>query len=134
MRPYLVDRIVREGAVVRTIEPEVAAIPISPKTAAQVRSMLVSVVDNGFDKARIARYDVAGKTGTAQIADPEGGYLEDEYIHSFAGFVPGYEPRFTIVIVIERPQGVTFASDSLSPVFREIALFLINYYRIPPTR
>jgi cell division protein FtsI/penicillin-binding protein 2 len=96
--------------------------------------MLVSVVDKGFDKARIARYDVAGKTGTAQIASPEGGYLEGQYNHTFAGFAPAYDPRFTIVIRMERPQGITFAADSLSPAFRDIALFLLNYLNVPPTR
>lgn len=135
LRPYLVERIVRDGTVIFQAEPEIASIPIRQATAAQIREMLTSVVDNGFDKARIPRYDVAGKTGTAQIADPHGGYLEDEYIHSFAGFIPSKgEPQYTIVITMERPKGVTFASDSLSSVFKEIALFLINYYRIPPTR
>lgn len=135
MKPYVVDRIVRGDEVLYEAMPEVVGIPIKQSTAASLRAMLTSVVDNGFDKARIPRYDVAGKTGTAQIADPEGGYLEDEYIHSFAGFIPSTsDAQYTIVIIIERPHGVTFASDSLSPVFKEIALFLINYFRIPPTR
>jgi cell division protein FtsI/penicillin-binding protein 2 len=134
MRPYVVDRVIRESTLVSETEPEIVGIPISKKTADQMRTMLVSVVDNGFDKARIARYDVAGKTGTAQIADPEGGYLEEEHIHSFTGFIPGTDPQYTIVVVLERPKGVTFAADSLSPVFKDIATFLINYYRIPPTR
>ncbi|HXV26772.1 MAG TPA: penicillin-binding protein 2 [Candidatus Paceibacterota bacterium] len=134
MKPYIVDRVVRDGAVLYDAVPEVAGIPFSQKTAGQVRDMLVSVVDNGFDKARIPRYDVAGKTGTAQIAGPSGGYLEDEYIHSFAGFIPASAPQFTIIIVMERPRGVTFAADSLSSVFRDLATFLIHYYGIPPTR
>jgi len=135
LRPYVVERIISDGEVTYRAEPEVVGIPIRTTTAADLRTMLTGVVDRGFDKARIPRYHVAGKTGTAQIADPQGGYLEDEYIHSFAGFIPSTDDaRFTIVIVMERPQGVTFASDSLSSVFKDIAQFLINYYRIPPTR
>ena len=135
LKPYVVDSIIRDDLVVYQAEPETVGIPIRQSTARQLQVMLTSVVDNGFDKARIPRYDVAGKTGTAQIADPEGGYLEDDHIHSFAGFFPSTtEARYTVVIILERPKGVTFASDSLSPVFKDIALFLINYFRIPPTR
>ena len=108
--------------------------PFTEKVAHQLRDMLVSVVDKGFDKARIARYDVAGKTGTAQIASPEGGYLEKEYNHSFVGFAPASNPQFTILIKLERPQGVTFAADSLTPAFHDMAVFLLNYLNVSPTR
>jgi cell division protein FtsI/penicillin-binding protein 2 len=134
MRPYVVA-LVRDayGTTVDT-KPEIIGTPFSAKTAATLRTMLTSVVDNGFDKARIQRYDVAGKTGTAQIASPKGGYLEGQYNHSFVGFVPASNPKFVILIRIEKPQGITFAADSLSPVFKDVALFLINYLNIPPTR
>ena len=65
-------------------EPKILGQPIADKTAIEMKSMLTNVIDNGFDRARISGYDVAGKTGTAQISDPEeGGYLE-EFIHNFA--------------------------------------------------
>lgn len=134
MKPYIVDRIISEGGKEEVTEPEIMSIPISEKTAARVSSMLVSVVDNGFDKARITGYDVAGKTGTAQIPDDTGGYSKDQYIHDFVGFVPASNPRFTIFIKIDKPQGIAFASDSLSPTFKRISEFLIRYYNIPPTR
>lgn len=135
MRPYVVARVRDQHGEVSETKPEVIGTPFLAKTAATLREMLVSVVDNGFDKARIPRYDVAGKTGTAQIADPvNGGYLEKQYNHSFVGFAPASNPKFTILIKIERPQGVTFAADSLSPVFKDIALFLLNYLNVPPTR
>lgn len=134
MRPYIVEKIVRGGGVVEVTEPKIEAIPIKEKTAAQLRSMLTSVVDNGFDKARVAGYDVAGKTGTAQIASSAGGYVEGEFIHNFLGFAPSFNPKFTILIRIDRPQGITFAADSLSPAFGELTQFLLNYYSIPPTR
>jgi len=133
MKPYIVDRIITEGKEIIT-QPEVMGIPISEKTSAKLKAMLVNVVDIGFDKARIKGYEVAGKTGTAQIPNTEGGYLEDQYIHNFLGFAPAQNPRFTILIKIDKPQGITFAADSLSPTFKEIAAFLLNYYNIPPTR
>ena len=134
MRPYVVERIIKEGGEQEVTGPEIVTIPISEKTATKLKTMLVSVVDNGFDKARISGYDIAGKTGTAQIPDGKGGYQENEYIHDFVGFAPAFDPKFVILIKIDRPQGITFAADSLSPTFREIAAYLINYYNIPPTR
>ena len=134
MKPYLVDQIVYESGKVKETEPEIVSIPISEKTSEKIRSMLVSVVDNGFDKARIRGYDVAGKTGTAQIPSPSGGYEKDVFIHNFLGFAPASNPKFVILIKMDRPQGITFAADSLSPTFRDITQFLINYYNIPPTR
>ncbi len=135
MRPLIVSAVRDAQGAVTPVDPEVIGTPFSAKTAATLRTMLTSVVDKGFDKARIARYDVAGKTGTAQIADPvHGGYLEKQYNHSFVGFAPASNPRFTILIKMERPQGITFAADSLSPVFKDIALFLLNYLNVPPTR
>jgi cell division protein FtsI/penicillin-binding protein 2 len=134
MRPYLVDKIVKENGEEIVTKPEVVSIPISEKTASKLQSMLVSVVDNGFDKARIDGYDIAGKTGTAQIPDQQGGYVEGEFIHNFLGFAPAYNAKFVILIKVDKPQGITFAADSLSPVFKDMASFLINYYGIPPTR
>ena len=128
------EKIVQESGEQISIAPEVVGIPISEKTAYKLQSMLISVVDKGFDKARIKGYDVAGKTGTAQIADSKGGYLEDQFIHNFLGFVPGHDARFVVMVKVDRPQGVTFAADSLSPVFRDISQFLIQYYNVPPTR
>lgn len=134
MRPYIVDRIIKEGGKQIVSQPEIISIPISEKTAIKLQTMLVSVVDNGFDKARISGYDVAGKTGTAQIPDGSGGYSEEEFIHNFVGFAPAYDAKFTILIKMDRPKGIAFAADSLSPTFKEIAAFLLNYYNIPPSR
>ena len=134
MRPYVVEKIIKEGGSEEVTTPEVISIPISEKTSAKLKSMLVSVVDNGFDKARIKGYDIAGKTGTAQIPDGKGGYTENEYIHDFLGFAPAFDPKFVILLKIDRPKGITFAADSLSPTFRELTQFLINYFKIPPTR
>jgi cell division protein FtsI/penicillin-binding protein 2 len=135
MRPYVVAAVRDEHGTVTRTEPEVIGTPFTARTAATLRQMLVSVVDNGFDKARIPRYDIAGKTGTAQIADPtKGGYLEGRYNHSFVGFAPASNPKFVILIKMERPQGITFAADSLSPVFKDMSLFLLNYLNIPPSR
>jgi cell division protein FtsI/penicillin-binding protein 2 len=134
MKPYVVEKIIKDGGEELITKPEIISIPFSEKTSDKLRTMLVGVVDNGFDKARIKGYDIAGKTGTAQIPDGKGGYDEKEFIHDFLGFAPAHDPKFVILIKMDRPHGIAFAADSLSPTFREVAQFLINYYKIPPTR
>lgn len=134
MKPYIVDKVISEGGQETAAKPEVIGIPFSEKTAAKVKTMLVSVVDNSFAKVRIKGYDIAAKTGTAQIPDGKGGYAEGVYIHDVMGFAPAYDARFVILIKLDRPQGVTYASDTLSATFKDIASYLLNYYNVPPTR
>ncbi|MEK7151763.1 MAG: penicillin-binding transpeptidase domain-containing protein, partial [Patescibacteria group bacterium] len=135
MKPYVVKEIIRSDGSSITTKPVVLGAPIKEQTSVEIKTMLVDVVDKGFDKARINGYDVAGKTGTAQIPDPSGGYLEDEqFIHDFVGFAPAYSPKFVILIKMNKPRGIKFAADSLSPVFGDIARYLIRYFNIPPTR
>lgn len=135
MVPYIVDEIVYSDGSRKKTEPQKVKKVISDQTAAQVASMMSSVVENGHSKsARLSHHYAAGKTGTAQIADNEkGGYSEEE-VHNFVGFVPAFSPRYSILVKIEKPQGVRFASESTAPVFREIADFLVNYYQIEPDK
>ncbi len=134
MRPYVTAKILTEGGGEKVTEPEIIGIPMTEKTATKLQTMLTSVVDHGFDKARIPGYDVAGKTGTAQIPNEKGEYDAENVIHSFAGFAPSYNAKFVVFIKMDRPQGIAFAADSLSPVFKEIAAYLLRYYNVPPTR
>ncbi len=135
MWPHVARQIVKSDGSIENIVPKIINSPITEKTAKLMQSMLVDVVDKGFDKARINGYHVAGKTGTAQIPDSSGGYLDnDRFIHNFVGFAPAYDARFTILIKIDKPKGIKFAADSLSPVFGDVAGYLIRYFNIPPTR
>jgi cell division protein FtsI/penicillin-binding protein 2 len=77
---------------------------------------------------------VAAKTGTAQMAQPGGGYYADQYFHSFFGYFPSYNPRFIILLYTIKPQGVQYASETLTNTFVDLVHFLINYYDIPPDR
>lgn len=135
MWPHLVKEIVHPDGTKIEVKPKIIGAPITEKTADQLKSMLVDVVEKGFDKARVSGYDIAGKTGTAQIPDPKGGYLtNDKFIHNFVGFAPAYSPKFVVLIKMDKPKGIKFAADSLSPVFGDIARFLIRYFNIPPTK
>ena len=109
---------------------------ISQKTAAQLTAMLVSVVENGFGKAaKIPGYYIAGKTGTAQVSFSalgidKSGYSE-KTIQTFAGFTPAFNPRFLVLVKLDNPKTKT-AEYSATPIFRELAKYIIDYYQIPP--
>jgi cell division protein FtsI/penicillin-binding protein 2 len=134
MKPYLVDEIIGADGDKKEIQPTVVRRVISPETASKITTMLVSTVNNGYDKIKLKGYDVAGKTGTAQIPDPKtGGYLDpSQTIHTFVGWAPAYDPKFIILLKMDRPKGIDFASNSLAPSFANITRYLLNYYEIPP--
>lgn len=134
MRPYVIDEIRQsDGTVVKT-DPTITRQVIQEKTAATVAGMLVNVVRNGHgQKAGVPGYFIAGKTGTAQVPDPSrGGYLKDATIGTFAGFGPVEDPKFVMVVKIDRPRDVQFAESSAAPLFGELARFLLSYYHVSP--
>ena len=132
MKPFLVNKVIRNEEE-KTTEPEVLAQPITALTASRVTAMMVSVADNSFDKKMaVPGYSVAGKTGTAQIPSKDGSGYSDQTIHSVVGFAPAYDPAFIGIIKVDNPHGIRFAADSVTPTFKEIASFILQYYRIPP--
>ncbi|MBU1136806.1 penicillin-binding protein 2 [Patescibacteria group bacterium] len=133
MRPYVVEKKIWPDGREEITQPQEIRQVISAPTAATLTKMLVSVVDNGYGKpARISNYSIAGKTGTAQIPDLQNGGYSEETIHSFVGFAPAFNPEFVILIKMDKPSGIRFASDSVSPVFKKLASYLFGYLEIPP--
>ncbi len=132
MKPKVVDQIFSANGSKKYIQSKKIRRVISEDTANKVKKMLVSVVENGFDKAQIPGYFVGGKTGTAQIPSPDGKGYSDEVIHSFVGFAPAYDAKFSVLVILEKPQDVKYASQSLTETFREVVRYLLNYYEIPP--
>jgi len=109
---------------------------IRPESANELTRMLVNVVDDALVEGKYKRehYSVAAKTGTAQIADPSGGYYDDRYLHSFFGYFPAYDAKYLIFLYTVEPKGVRYASQTLTKPFDDIVSFLINYYEVPPDR
>ena len=133
MRPYLVAEQVSADGQREIIQPKIRGEAISPEVAATLTQMLVDSVANGFAKqAGVPGYRIAGKTGTAQISNPEGGYFEDRSLHSFIGFGPADDPQFVVLILLNSPQGVSFASIAVAPAFRDVAKYLLDHYHIAP--
>jgi cell division protein FtsI/penicillin-binding protein 2 len=123
----------RRGVIVPAELPTKSGI-ISTETSAKVRGMLQSVVDHGpYGHARVAGYSIGGKTGTAQIADNTGNYSETDFTHTFMGFFPVDAPRFIILVKLDKPTSAPFAESTVGPVFHDLAQYIFNYYKIPPT-
>lgn len=133
VKPYLVDKIIKSSGEEISSQAKTRGEVISSETASKLTGMLVSVVERGHGKkAKVSGYSIAGKTGTAQIPNPEGGYFEDRHIGSFGGFFPADDPQFTLTVKLDNPKNVEWAESSAAPVFGDIAAWLLNYYEIPP--
>lgn len=132
MKPYIVKEIIKPDGTKEVFTPKIIREVISPQTAAKLSGMMVSVVEKGSGyKAKIKGYRVAGKTGTAEVPKPGGGYYSQKSIHSFAFFAPADDPKFVGFIKINNPQR-RFASATTPPMASEICQFLFNYFKIPP--
>ncbi len=111
---------------------------VSPETAREVTSLLAGVVQEGGtgELASVPGYQIAGKTGTARIAQPGGGYLDEEgnvhLLTSFAGYLPAGNPELSIIVMIEEPEGDASGGRIAAPLFGEISNFALAHFRIPP--
>ena len=139
MRPVLVRRVVdpASGATLHEGEPTPVRRAVSRETAALMTRWLTAVVedpDGTGKKARLAGWSAAGKTGTAQKADPvTRRYSVDKRFSSFVGFAPAENPRITIGVFIDEPRGEVYGGDLAAPVFREVAEHALRMLGVPPT-
>jgi cell division protein FtsI/penicillin-binding protein 2 len=135
MQPYIVSKIVSASGQTNQTQSKIITQVIRPDTASKVSQMLVSVVDNGNGKpARVTGYSIAGKTGTAQVPSPNGGYYSDRFNGSFAGFAPASNAKFAMIIRMDHPKAVAWAEDSAAPAFGVMAKWLFDYMDIAPDR
>lgn len=135
-KPYIVAEVIYPDGSREVTKPQAVRQVLKPQTSRMISAMMVNVVERGHGKrAGVPGYYVAGKTGTAQVSDPNGkGYLVDETIGSFAGFAPADDPAFVMLVKIDHPRTVKFAESSAAPIFGELAAFLLSYLQIPPER
>lgn len=135
--PHLVEKIEYTDGTEKKIEYEKSSTKITEETATEISRMLVKVMDNYLKdrNAKLENYSIAGKTGTAQVADNiNGGYYKDRHTHSYFGYFPAKDPQFIIFLYAVNPKGVSYASGTWTDTFLNITKFLINYYQIPPDR
>ena len=137
INPHIVKQINYKIGVSENKSTETYRRVIKRETSEEITRMLVHSVDKVLlgGTLQIPNYSVAAKTGTAQMAkEGGGGYYEDQFLHSFIGYFPAYNPKFIIFLYTINPKGIRYGSETLSKPFMDTVKFLINYYEVPPDR
>ncbi len=133
MRPYLVSAAKEEGVLLREFQPKMVDEQIcSDKTLRLIKECLEGVCIEGTARKLFMQspYKVAGKTGTALVANGSRGYVDKIFQSSFIGYFPAEAPQYTIaVIIVNKPHVVNhFGASVAGPVFKEIADRLYSTY------
>jgi cell division protein FtsI/penicillin-binding protein 2 len=135
MKPYVVASVGDDEEEIR-FTPTVLNQPISAEVAHSTASMMRSVVEKGDArfpfKEIIKTYDVAGKTGTAQIPKKtEAGYYTDRTNTTFVGFAPVDNPVFIMLVRLEEPGLDQYASSTAVPVWANIFKAIADDLEVP---
>jgi cell division protein FtsI (penicillin-binding protein 3) len=125
VKPRFVKKLVRHGTTEQTFDVQVIKSSIaSASTIRKAKKMLEAVVEYGTAKhIQPEMYKIAGKTGTAQVANEKYGYKSDrKYYASFVGYFPADRPKYSCIVSIYAPTVNSYGGGVVSaPVFREIA-------------
>ena len=131
MEPHVVKEVIGESII--PIPSKDKGQIITQETAQKITQYMVSAVDQGEAKwAKPKGYQIAGKTGTAQIA-VAGHYDAEKTITSFVGFAPAYNPRFVMLVKLNEPQTSQWGSETAAPLWFNIAKKLLLHYNIAPS-
>lgn len=133
MKPYLVNSIQSNGIVIKQFEPTVLDKSIcKPEVAKAARESMEAVVTEGTGRPAFKNmpFAVAGKTGTAHVADGDIKYGHGVYQASFVGYFPADKPVYSCIVVVRtKPHAAAHYGGMLgAPVFREIATKLYAMY------
>jgi cell division protein FtsI/penicillin-binding protein 2 len=130
--------ILRPAHIVKSIGDKPTEIPaghriISRTSASELRDMLRGVFADGgtASGAGIEGYDMAGKTGTANVVVGNT-YSSTEYVASFIGFVPTDHPKLLVAVIVDRPQGAIYGGAVAAPAFQKIVGWAVPYFGISP--
>ena len=132
MSPYIVKEAVNSlGEVVYRGEPKVMREVMTPETTAWLRQAMRRVIIEGTGKRAATKLtNIAGKTGTAQVAGKKG-YAPGKYVGSFIGFWPYEDPKYLMLIAIGEPSnGRYYGGEVAAPVFKAIVeeMAELEYY------
>jgi cell division protein FtsI/penicillin-binding protein 2 len=129
--PHVLYARIQNGKQENT-KTQVINTPISADTAHTLSNMLANALEIESSAALVPGYRIAGKTGTAQIPAPEGGYDFNEVNASFIGWGPVDDPSFMVYVWLEKPQTNRAASVVAAPIFKQVVEKLVVLMNIPP--
>jgi len=137
-QPHLIDQVTDGNGKTTATQPKIVAQHVvSPKVGQALIPMMQYVVDHhnivpAFDQSK---YTVGGKTGTAEIAKPGGGYYPDQFNGTYLGFVGGDQIQYVIAVFVVKPKIAGYAgSQAAQPIFANLAHMLINNGYVTPKR
>ncbi len=136
IRPRAVTTQITYDGIRKDLAPDPGTPVLGAVAEAQIRQMMVEVVEHGSGwtvKMDGWQNRIAGKTGTANV--PEAGKYTDKVVSSFVGFMPVENPRFTMIVIMRKPQGDTLAQEgtfTAAPVWKSIAQQILVQWQITP--
>lgn len=127
IKPFIVKKYTdNNGNTIYENKPKVIRKVISKETSDLIKELFVGIIENGTGKAvKIANLKIAGKTGTSQQL-VEGAYSKAHYNASFVGFFPVDNPQIAMIVVLDNPKTNYYGGATAAPIFRNIALRIIN--------
>jgi len=131
LKPRIINKVVdSNNVVIKEYNPIKIRRVVAEETALTVKDIMKGVVERGTGRrARLRKFDAAGKTGTSQkIVD--GRYSHSKFVASFAGFAPVERPALAVCVMIDEPHPAYFGGTVSAPVFKEIADKALNYLEI----
>lgn len=143
MKPYLVNSIEQYGKIIKQFEPTVLIPKVCSDTVLkEVQSALEGVVESKEGTAHQVLdnpyYKIAGKTGTAQVANGRHGYADHIYQATFCGYFPADHPMYSIIVtILNKPHAAhIYGASVAAPVFKAIAdkLYALNFEKQIPSQ
>jgi len=136
MQPHIVDKIIQANGKIIQTQPAAIGQVIGQSAVNMITAMLVNAVENGVaHKAALDNHYIAAKTGTSQT------YLHGKAINgagttitSIVGYGPIDDPKFVILVKLDRPRSSEWADATAVYPFHDIAAYLFNYFGIPPDK
>ncbi len=142
MQPYIVDKVVNptNKQVIMENQPKEVGNPIKKETADKVRDLMERVITSSKGTGtmyKVDGYPIGGKTGTAQIPNPENGrYMEgkENYIFSFLGMAPIDDPELIVYLAIKQPKlkGDEYGAQPLAEIFKPVVKNSLEYLKVRP--
>lgn len=136
MQPHIIEKVIESNGNQVITQPVSIQKVVSDETAHLVTAMLTSAVENGVaNKTKLDNHYLAAKTGTAQTYK-NGKPLQGAgtTITSVAGYGPIEDPKFVILVKMDRPRTSQWADETAIYLFRDTAEYLYDYFGVPPDK